>query len=106
MPTSYVPEVFLQLKRDLCDFHFSVRFNLDRLDEVLIGTETVLCTRHSPLQMITVTLNLCFRMMEFVFSHTSELNALASDSFLDFRLRWFVISCLVSGNLKRKGTEE
>lgn len=72
-PTSYIAEEFLQLKMRLvlCDFHFLVRYNLDRLDEVLIGTETMLCTRYSLLQGITVALNLCFRMMVFVFSYTS-----------------------------------
>lgn len=46
MPTSYMPEEFLQLKIELvlCDFHFLVRFNLDRLDGVLIASETLLCT--------------------------------------------------------------
>lgn len=58
-PISYMPEEFLQLKMGLvlCDFRFLVRFSLARLDEVLIGTETIFCARYS--------LDLCG--VEFVF---------------------------------------
>lgn len=74
MPTFYMPEEFLWLKMGLvlCDFHFLVRLYLERLDEVLIGTETMLCTWCSHLQGITVVLNLWFRMMVFVFSYTQH----------------------------------
>lgn len=88
MPTFNMSEVLLQLKRglDLCDFNFLVRFNLDRLHKVLIGTETMLCTRYSLLQKTTMALSLCFRMMEFVFAYTSELRTLAFRLFPRFQI--------------------
>lgn len=90
-----------------CDFHFSFRLNLARLDEVLFGTETVCCAINTPFCRGSLWHWICVLEWWYLSSHMHLSSThWPSDSVLDSRLKCFLICCLVSGNFKRKGTEE
>lgn len=102
-----ISSVKLKMGLALCYFHFSVRFNLARLDDVLIGTETVCCALDAPFCRESLWCRVYILELGYMcsYAHFSS-TCCPSDSLLYSRLSCFLVCCLVSGNLKKKGARK
>lgn len=101
---SGISSVKLKIGLALCYFHFSDRFNLARFDDILTESETVCFALDTPLCRWSLWCRVYVLELWYLccYAHFSSTRW-PSHSLLYSRLSCFLVCCLVSGNLKRKG---